>query len=54
MILYLKDSKDSTKKLLDLIITFSIVAGQKINTQKSVAFLYTNNKHAEKETRLRM
>jgi hypothetical protein len=43
MILYLKDPKNSTKKLLDLINTFSKVAGYEINTQKSLAFLYTNN-----------
>jgi hypothetical protein len=43
MILYLKDPTNSTKKLLHLINTFSKVAGYKINTQKSVAFLYTNN-----------
>jgi hypothetical protein len=48
MILYLKDPKDSTKILLDLINTFSNVAGYKINIQKSVAFLHTNNKQAEK------
>jgi hypothetical protein len=40
MIFYLKDHKNSTKKLLHLINTFSKVAGYKINTQKSVAFLY--------------
>jgi hypothetical protein len=43
-ILYLKDPKDSTKKLLDLINTFGKVIGYKINIQKSVAFLHTNNK----------
>jgi hypothetical protein len=42
MILYLKDPKNSTKKLLDTINSFSKVAGCKINLQKSVAFLYTN------------
>jgi hypothetical protein len=40
MILYLKDPKNSTKELLDIINTFSKVVGYKINTQKSVAFLY--------------
>jgi hypothetical protein len=39
VILYLKDPKNSTEKLLDLINTFSKVAGYKINTQKSIAFL---------------
>jgi hypothetical protein len=43
MILYLKDLKNSTKKLLDLINTFNNVLRYKINTQKTVAFLYTNN-----------
>jgi retron-type reverse transcriptase len=43
MILYLKDPKNSTQKLLDTINSFSNVAGYKINLQKSVAFLYTNN-----------
>jgi hypothetical protein len=49
MILLLKDSKNSTQKLLDTINSFSKVAGYKINLQKSVAFLYTNNKQSEKE-----
>jgi hypothetical protein len=43
MILYLKDLKNSTLKLLDTICNFSNVAGYKINLQKSAAFLYTNN-----------
>jgi hypothetical protein len=43
MILYLKDPKNSTKKLLEIINTFGKVAGYTINTQKSVAFLHTNN-----------
>jgi predicted metal-dependent RNase len=52
IILYLKDPKISTKKsLLDIIHTFSKAAGYKINIQKSVAFLYTNNKETEKEFR---
>jgi hypothetical protein len=50
MILYLKDPKKSHQKLLDFINMFSKVAGYKINTQKSVAFLYTN-KQSEKEIR---
>ena len=41
--------KTSLKKLLELINEFSKVAGQKISTQKSVAFLYTNNKLSERE-----
>ena len=36
--------KDSIRKLLELINEFSKVTGYKINTQKSLAFLYTNNK----------
>jgi hypothetical protein len=43
MILYLKDLKNTIKKLLDIMNTFSKVAGYKINLQKSVVFLYTNN-----------
>ena len=49
MILYIKNPKDSTPKLLELINTFSKVAGYKINIQKSVAFLYTSNETLEKE-----
>jgi hypothetical protein len=51
MILYLRDPKNSTQKLLDTINSFSNVAGYKINLQKSVAFLYTNNEQIEKEYR---
>jgi hypothetical protein len=49
MILYLKDPKNYTEKLLDTINNFNNVAGYKINLQKSVAFLYTNNEEIEKE-----
>ena len=49
MVLYIEDPKNSTQKLLDLIHEFSKVAGYKINTQKSVAFLYTINKLSERE-----
>jgi hypothetical protein len=42
MILYFKDPKTSTPKLLDTINSYSKVAGYKINLQKSLAFLYTN------------
>ena len=49
MILYLENPKDSTRKLLELINEYSQVAGYKINTQKSLAFLYTNNEKVEKE-----
>ena len=44
MILYIENSKDSIRKLLELISEFSKVAGYKINTQKSFAFIYTNEK----------
>ena len=49
MILYIQNSKDSTRKLLELIIEYSKVAGYKINMQKSLAFLYTNNEKTERE-----
>ena len=49
MILYIENSKDSIRKLLELISEFSKVAGYKINTQKSLAFLYTNNEKSERE-----
>ena len=44
MILYIENPKDATRKLLELINEFGKIAGYKINTKKSVAFLYTNNK----------
>ena len=46
---YIENSKDSIRKLLELIREFSKVAGYKINTQKSLAFLYTNNEKSERE-----
>ena len=49
MILYIENLKDSIRKLLELISEFSKVAGYKINTQKSLAFLYTNNEKSERE-----
>ena len=49
MILYIENPKDSIKKLLELISEFSKVARYKINTQKSLAFLYCNNEKSEKE-----
>ena len=49
MILYIENPKDSIRKLLGLISEFSKVAGDKINTQKSLAFLYTNNEKSERE-----
>ena len=47
MILYIENYKHSISKLLELISEFSKVAGYKINTQKSLAFLYTNNEKSE-------
>ena len=49
MILYIENPKDSIRKLLKLISEFSKVAGYKINTQKSLRFLYTNNESSERE-----
>ena len=51
MILCIKNPKESIPKLLDLISEFSEFAGYKINTQKSVDFLYANNELAEREIR---
>ena len=49
MILYIENPKDATRKLLELINEFGKVAGYKINAQKSLAFLYTNNERSEIE-----
>jgi hypothetical protein len=49
MILYLKDPKISSPKLPDTINSYSNLAGYKINLQKPLAFLYTNNEQTEKE-----
>ena len=49
MILYVENPKDTIRKLLDLISEFRKIAGYKINTQKSLAFLYTNNEKSERE-----
>ena len=49
MILYIENPKDNIRKLIELISEFSKVAGYKINTQKSLAFLYTNNEKSERE-----
>ena len=51
MIVYMENPIDSPKKLLDLINEFGKTAGYKVNTQKSKAFLYTNNEAAETEIR---
>ena len=49
MICYIQNTKDTTRKLLELINEYSKVAGYKINTQKSLAFLYTNSEKTERE-----
>ena len=50
MIFYIENPKDSTRKLLDIINDYSKVARYNINTQKSLAFAYTNNEKIERET----
>ena len=50
-ILYISDPRNSTREPLSLINSISEVAGYKINSNKSMAFLYTKNKQAEKEIR---
>ena len=53
MIVYISDPKNSTRELLSLIKSFSEVAGYKINSNKSMAFLYTKDKQKEiRETTL--
>ena len=49
MIFYIEYLKDTTRKLLDLINEYSKVSGYKINTEKSLAFLYTNNEKTERK-----
>ena len=49
MILYIHNPKDATRKLLELINEFGKVAGYKINTQKSLTFLYNNDEKSERE-----
>jgi hypothetical protein len=51
MIIYISDPKNSTRELLNLINSFSEVAGYKINSNESMAFLYTKDKQAEEEIR---
>ena len=51
MILYLENPKDITRKLLELINEYSEVAGYKVNTWKSLAFLYTNNEKQKEKLR---
>ena len=52
MILYIENPKDSTRKLLELINEYRKVAGYKIDTQKSLAFLYTNKEKTEIEIKI--
>ena len=47
--LYIENPKDSSRKLLELINEYSKVSAYKINTQKSLAFLHTNNEEIERE-----
>jgi len=49
MILYIEKPKDSTRKFLELVNEYSKVAGYRINTEKSLAFLYTNKEKTERE-----
>ena len=49
MILYIENPKDTSRKLLEVFSEFSKVTGYKINTQKSLAFLYTNNEKSERK-----
>ena len=49
MILYTENPKDAPRKLLELINEFGKVAGYKVNAQKSLAFLYTNDEKSERE-----
>ena len=49
MIFYIENPKDSTRKLLELINEYSKFAGYKINIQKSLTFLYTNNEKIKRE-----
>ena len=51
MVVYINDTKNSTRELLNLINNFSEVAGYKINSNKSVAFLYPKDKQVEKKIR---
>ena len=48
MKIYIENPKDTIRKLLELISELSKIAGYKINTQKSLAFLYTNDEKLER------
>ena len=49
MVLYIENAKDPTRKLPELVSEFGKVAGYKINAQKSLALLYSNNERSERE-----
>ena len=49
MIVYIENPKDATRKVLELVNEFGKIAGYKINAQKSLAFLYTNDEKSERE-----
>ena len=51
MILYIENPKDATRKLLELINEFGKITGYKINAQKSLAFLYTNDENLKEKLR---
>ena len=51
MIFYIENPEDSIRKLLELINEYSTDAGYKINTQKSLPFLFTNNEKTERDTK---
>ena len=51
MILYIENPKDNTRKLLELINEYRKISGYKFNSQKSLAFLYTNNERTKRETK---
>ena len=48
MTLYIENTKGTIRKLLELISEYSKVTGYKVNTQKSLAFLFTNNEKSER------
>ena len=51
MVLYIGNPIDATRKLLELVSDFGKVAGYKVNAQKSLAFLYTNDEKSEREVK---
>ena len=53
MILYIENPRDTTRNLLQLINEYNKVLGYKINTQKSIAFLYNNNEGKKKEKEIK-